>query len=311
MKILVVCQHYYPEPFRITDICEELVKNGHDVTVIAGLPNYPEGIIYDGYKGKAGIDEIIHGVKVHRCFEIARRTGVVFRLLNYYSFAWSSKHYVRRMGEKFDVIFANQLSPIMMVTAAAIYKKKYGTKLVMYSLDLWPESLVVGGIRRGSIVYKYFHNVSKKMYSRADKILVSSKQFSEYFKNEFGFKDEQMEYLPQYAEQLFCAQDCMKEPNGTIDLVFAGNIGSAQSVETIIQAAALTGDIPNLCWHIVGEGSSLLKCKELVQELGVANMIFYGRKALEEMPMFYKKADAMLVTLIENPLISSTILCSP
>ena len=307
MKILVVCQHYYPEPFRITDICEELVKNGHEVTVVAGLPNYPEGKIYDGYKGKAGTDECIHGVKVHRCFEIARRKGIVFRLLNYYSFAWSSKRYVKRMREKFDVVFANQLSPVMMVSAAAAYKKKHGTKLVMYSLDLWPESLVVGGIRRGSLVYKYFHRVSRKIYGQADKLLVSSKQFCDYFKNEFGFKDEQMHYLPQYAENLFSAEKCMKEQGETIDLLFAGNIGSAQSVETIIHAAHKTRDIKNLYWHIVGEGSSLSECKALAQELGVESIIFHGRKKLEEMPMFYQKADAMVVTLIDDPILNATL----
>ena len=308
VKILVVCQHYHPEPFRITDICEELVKMGHAVSVVAGLPNYPEGKIYKSYKGKAGLDEIIHGVKVHRCFEIPRKKGFLFRVLNYYSFALSSKQYIKKLKkEKFDVVFANQLSPVMMVEAAVKYKKKYGTKLVMYSLDLWPESLVVGGIRRGSLVYKYFHRVSKKLYKQADKLLVSSKQFCDYFKNEFGIEDDRMAYLPQYAEKLFSTEECIKVPNETTDLVFAGNIGSAQSVETIIRAASLTRDIQNLYWHIVGDGSSLSKCKELAQELAADNVVFYGRKKLEEMPEFYKKADAMLVTLIDEAVISLTL----
>ena len=187
MKILVVCQNYYPEPFRITDICEELVRLGHNITVLTGLPNYPEGKIYDGYKKRKKRMEIRNGVKIIRCFEIGRRKGFLFRVLNYYSFAWSSKRYISKLKkEKFDVVFANQLSPIMMVEAAVKYKRKYGAKLVMYSLDLWPESLVVGGIRRGSIIYNYFHSVSKKLYKQADKLLVSSKQFCDYFKNEFG-----------------------------------------------------------------------------------------------------------------------------
>ena len=307
MKILVVCQHYYPEPFRITDICEEWVKRGHEVTVVAGLPNYPEGKIYNGYKGKAGTEEMICGVRVHRCFEIARRSGIVFRLLNYYSFAWSSKRYIKKMKEKFDVVFANQLSPIMMVNGAVAYKKKHGTKLVMYSLDLWPESLVVGGIRRGSLVYKYFHRLSKKIYSQADKLLFSSKQFREYFKKEFQIEDAKMEYLPQYAETLFAVDSCRKEQSETIDLLFAGNIGAAQSVETIIRAAAETQDIENLRWHIVGEGSSLSACQALAMELNVKSVTFYGRKPLEEMPAFYKKADAMLVTLMDDDVLSLTL----
>ena len=90
MKILVICQHYYPEPFRITDICEKLVAKGHEVTVVTGKPNYPAGYIYEGYKNKEKDNEIINGVKIHRCFTIGRRKGAFWRILNYYSFCLSS-----------------------------------------------------------------------------------------------------------------------------------------------------------------------------------------------------------------------------
>ena len=107
MKILIISQHYYPEPFRITDICEELVKRGHEVSVITGLPNYPKGEIYPGYRDKSKREEGINGVKVHRCFTIGRKGGVVKRVLNYYSFALSSKAYktVRRNRERYRNIF--------------------------------------------------------------------------------------------------------------------------------------------------------------------------------------------------------------
>ena len=118
MKILVVCQHYYPEPFRISDICEWLVAQGHEVDVVTGIPNYPMGVIYDGYKDKSKRNEIINGVNVHRCFTIARRSGAVFRLLNYYSFAISSGLYAARLKKEYDVVFVNQLSPVMMANAA-------------------------------------------------------------------------------------------------------------------------------------------------------------------------------------------------
>nr|MBO4517903.1 glycosyltransferase WbuB [Clostridia bacterium] len=117
MKILVICQNYYPEQFRITDICEELSQLGNDVSVVTGLPNYPEGKIFNGYKYGKKRDEIINGVKVHRCFTIGRRSGAIFRFLNYYSFALSSKWYVKKLKEKFDVVLVNQLSPVMMANA--------------------------------------------------------------------------------------------------------------------------------------------------------------------------------------------------
>ena len=305
MKILVVCQYYYPEPFRITDICEELVRRGHEVFVVTGLPNYPEGMIYSGYRGKDKRDENINGVRVHRCFTIGRRSGVLFRFLNYYSYAFSSVRYTSKLKEKFDVIFVNQLSPVMMAKAAISYKKKHNTKIVMYCLDLWPESLTVGGIKKGSAIYKFFHKVSAKMYSKADKILVSSKSFSKYFEEEFDIKDT--EYLPQYAETLFDAEKCRKNPNETVDIMFAGNVGAAQSVETIIKAAHKTKDVKNLRWHIVGDGSELENVKQLTQSMALDNVIFYGRHPLEEMPDFYAMADAMIVTMKKDDVISMTL----
>lgn len=129
-KILVVCQYYKPEPFRISDICEEMVRRGHEVQVITGYPNYPEGILYEGYGKGKHINEVINGVKVHRCFTIPRETGILKRLMNYYSYAASSTQYilsedcVASDGKPFDVVFCNQLSPVMMADAAIAYKKK-------------------------------------------------------------------------------------------------------------------------------------------------------------------------------------------
>ena len=307
MRILVVFQHYYPEPFRITDICEELVKQGHEVTVVTGTPNYPEGKIYDGYRGKAKRDEVLNGVRIHRCFEIARRKGIIFRFLNYYSFAFSSKRYIKKLKEQYDVVFANQTSPIMMSSAAVKYKKIHGTKMVLYCMDLWPESLIVGGIKRGSFLYNHYRKVSEKIYKSADKILITSKLFGRYFDETFGIQEDRIEYLPQYAEDLFSAESCQKTPDGNVDLLFAGNVGVAQSVETIIRAAEKTRDIENLRWHIVGDGSSLEGCKRLAEELNVASVIFHGRKPLSEMPSYYAKTDAMLVTLLDDPIVSLTL----
>ena len=307
MKILVICQNYFPEPFRITDICEEWVKRGHQVTVVTGKPNYPQGEIYDGYKGKDKINEVRNGVKIHRCFEIPRKKGLIYRFLNYYSFAWAAKKYVKKLKGDFDVVFVNQLSPVMMSRPALVHKKKYGTKVVLYCLDLWPESLVAGGIKRGSFLYRHYHKVSKKIYLGVDKIAVTSRLFENYFIEQFGIEKEKITYLPQYAESLFDTEFCQKDENGWIDLMFAGNVGVAQSVETIVRVAAKTQDLKKLRWHIVGDGSSMESCESLAKELDVQTITFHGRKVLEEMPRYYKMADAMLVTLMKDELLSLTL----
>jgi len=305
MKILVVCQYYDPEPVRITDICETLVEMGHEVDVVTDVPNYPMGLIYEGYQHGEKRYEEINGVSVHRCFTIGRRTGTIFRLLNYLSYAVSSSLFVSQLKDNYDVVFVNQLSPVTMACAGVVYKKKYHKKLVYYCLDLWPESLIAGGIKRGGIVYRVFDWISEKLYAQADMILVTSKNFITYFKNQFGTDETKMRYLPQYAEDMFSPQKA--DDKEFVDLTFAGNIGAAQSIETIIEAAAQLKDIRNLRINIVGDGSALESCKTLAQKLGADNVIFHGRKKLEEMPEIYRNADAMLVTLSDDPLISMTL----
>ena len=308
-KILVICQYYKPEPFRISDICEEIVSRGHEVHVVTGYPNYPEGILYDGYGKGKHIDEVIEGVHVHRCFTIPRETGSVKRLMNYYSYAASSTAYILSRncvasdGKPFDIVFCNQLSPVMMADAAIAYKKKYKVPVVMYCLDLWPESLIAGGITRGSVIYKYFHFVSKRIYRQMDKILITSRMFSDYFRDEFGIKRDRIEYLPQYAECIF-NQISPREEDGIFNFMFAGNIGAVQSVETVIRAARMLKDEP-VKFHIVGGGTDLERLQKLGKDL--ENIIFYGRKPLQEMPEIYAKADAMLVTLADDPVLSLTL----
>lgn len=307
MKILVVCQYYYPEPFRISDICEELEKRGHEVTVVTGVPNYPEGIIYDEYKRGKKRREIINGVKVQRCFTIGRRTGTIFRFLNYYSYAISSCLHINRMKESFDVVYVNQLSPVMMAYAGIRAKKKWKIPLIMYCLDLWPESLVAGGVRKGSKLYELFNRISKRIYQKADKILVTSRMFTEYFEQQFGIKREKISYLPQYAEEIFCTSEGNKSKD-TIDLTFAGNIGTIQSVDTILKAAAILKDKhENLRWHIVGGGIELENMKKLADELQLSNVVFHGRRPVEEMPKFYAMSDAMLITMKDEPVLSMTL----
>ena len=303
MKILVICQYYSPEPFRHPDICEELQKRGHEVTVVTGLPNYPMGSIYQGYRNGQKRDERINGVKVHRCFTIGRRHGAFFRLLNYESFALSSTHYVKKSRESYDVVLIHQLSPVMMAKAGIAYKKRHHTKVVLYCLDLWPESLVAGGIGRNSVIYRLFHGISERIYRNADTILITSRLFSEYFKEEFNITDTK--YLPQYADAVFIPEQCRKVPNDTVDLMFAGNVGTAQSIDTVLRAAELTSDIANLRWHIVGDGSESERLKKMAENS--PQVIFHGRQPLSKMPEYYAMADAMLLTLQKDEILSMTL----
>lgn len=307
MKILIVSQHYWPENFRITDIAESLASNGHQVTVLCGLPNYPKGYVFDGYKhGENRIQEH-NGVRIIRAKEIGRREGILFRFLNYYSFPYHANKLIRKLDKDFDVVLVNELSPIMSTVPGIKYAKKYNKPLIMYEMDLWPESLLAGGIKKDSFIYKHYKKVSSKIYSEFDKIIVSTKEHIPYIKALPNCESLDIDYLPQYAESIFEESNCDTIDNGIIDLMFAGNIGKAQSIDTIIKAAALLKDDQKFRFHIVGSGSELDNARKLASSLGTDNVIFYGQKPLDEMPDLYKIADAMLVTLEDKPYANMTI----
>lgn len=304
MKILVVCQYYYPEQFRINDICETLVKKENEVTVLTGLPNYPRGKVSKEYKFFRKRKEKINGVNVIRSFEIGRRRGIIFRVLNYLSYMISASIKACFMKEQFDVVYVYQLSPILMAVPGIIYKKRHNTKMVLYCLDLWPESVTTFGIKENTLIYKLIDKISRKIYNKADEILVSSETFKQDIKKKLK-QDIKIEYIPQYSENILSAKT--HKWHKEINFVFAGNIGKAQSVETIIKAANELKENSNIKIHIVGDGSSLQECKDLVKKLNLNNVIFYGKKELNEMQQYYNLADAMLVTLTKDAFASKTL----
>ena len=305
MKILVVCQYYYPEPFRIPDICQAMAAQGHSVTVVTGTPNYPEGVIYPGYEKGARADEVLDGVRVHRCPLIPRKQGALYRFLNYYSFVFSSGRYLRSLKEDFDVVFVNQLSPVMMAQPALSWAKRKKKKCVLYCLDLWPESLLAGGIRKDSAIYKVFLGISRKIYRSADALLITSMGFRDYFQDVLGIDGQKIRWLPQYAEAMFGNVASREKQTEGVHYLFAGNVGKTQSVETIVEAARLVREDDCIHIHIVGGGISLDSCRE--QAEGLKNITFYGRRDVSEMPAFYAMADAMLVTLVDDPVLSLTL----
>lgn len=302
MNILVMSQFYFPEQFRITDICESLAEKGNKVTVLTGLPNYPKGHIEKGYRWLKKRKEKINGVNVIRNWEIGRRKGNFFRMLNYFSYAFSASIRAVFMGKKYDVVYVYQLSPILMAIPGIIYKKIYKKRLVLYCLDLWPESLKAGGVKENSKIYKIFEKISNWIYKSADEILVTSKSFCDNLKSR---TNKDIHYLPQYAESNLKLKVSSKKTN-QVNLIFAGNIGKAQSIDTIIKAAKIVQEKENnIYFHIVGNGSELENCKKQAENL--KNIKFYGQKNTKEMQDFYNMADAMLVTLSDDTFSNMTL----
>lgn len=308
MRILAVSQYYWPEPFNVSEVCEELVSRGHEVTVLTGLPNYPEGNVYDGYADAFRRVETRNGVKIVRSWLWPRKRGAVSRFINYESFSLSGTFRAMRLGIGFDVVISFEISPIMSANPAIAYARKYGVPLLLYVIDIWPECLLAGGIKSGSPVYRHYAKVSARIYSAADRLAVTSPLFGDYI-SKLLKRDVETVYLPQFAEELFL-EEAAVTPQGYegdfVHFTFAGNIGSAQSVQTIVRAAARLLNEP-VRFHIVGSGSDAVGCQRLAEDLGATNVIFHGRHALEEMPAYYAASDAMIATFADNPTLGYTL----
>jgi len=307
MKILVVSQYYYPEQFRINDISEQLVKDGHSVTVLTGLPNYPTGNIPNEYRWGRKRKENINGVKVVRCFEIGRRNGAIGMALNYMSYMLSASIKALFLDKEFDIIFAYQMSPVTMVLPAVIMKRRSNKPLYLYSCDIWPESLKNIISDENNIIYKMLKKFSKYLYSNCDEITVTSKSFIQYFNQEHSIPIERISYIPQHAEDIYLQMDFTPTDDVT-DFMFMGNIGIAQDIKCILDATEKIKYIPKFKVHFVGDGSYLEKSKDIVKQKGLENIvIFHGRHSLDKMPDFYSLADACLLTLKADNLVGLTM----
>ncbi|WP_129408537.1 glycosyltransferase family 4 protein [Marinitoga lauensis] len=309
MKILFITQHFYPEQFRINDIFFELAKRGYDITVLTGLPNYPSGKIPKEYKFFRNRRQIIKGVKIIRVPLISRGKSLVRLALNYISFAVNSTIGTLFIKKDFDIIIGHQTSPITQVLGGVLLKKITKKPFIIYCFDLWPASLETAKIEPDNFIYKLFSKISKWIYKQADYIFMSSFSFEKYFK-EYHNIDNNLIYFPVYAETIFekNRKEKIENPyNNKFNLLFAGNIGKMQSVETIIKAADLLKNNNDILFHIVGDGSEKDNMVNLAKLKKLKNVIFHGYHKIEKMNYFYSIADTFLVTLKNNKIISYTL----
>ncbi|MBO4562354.1 MAG: glycosyltransferase family 4 protein [Clostridia bacterium] len=306
MKLLVVCQYYCPENFQVTPICESLAADGYDVTVLTGLPNYPEGTVPKEYR-RGRRDEIINGVRVIRTAEIGRGRNPVRLALNYFSYCISASLKLPKLDKDFDAVFVYQLSPVLMGVPGRKYAKKHGVPMLIYCCDLWPESLKMYIKNESGPAFRIIRRISRSVYTAAKRIIVQSKSFIPYLNSVHGIPEERMRYLPAFADESYMDMDFTPEGD-TTDFVFLGNLGIAQNLLEVLEAVDLIRDVPGFKVHFVGEGTRLEDMKRFVSKRGLEDkVIFYGRRPAEEMPRFYKLADACLVSLRSDNFTGTTL----
>lgn len=309
MKILIVTQYYYPEQFQINEIAPALVRRGHKVTVLCGLPNYPMGKIYDGYKDLSKREEIIDGVKIIRVKQKPRGRNPISLILNYWSFVKTANRRIDDLDNDFDVVLGYQLSPITSMLPAIRYSRNHHVPLLLYVLDLWPVSGFSHLPLRNTPVHKWLANLSQKIYSFADRILVTSKPFIDYLNCTNDIALSKMGYLPQHADTTMLGMDLSGNSDNEIThFMYAGNMGAGQTLDVIIEAARNLGNRKDYMIHFVGDGSCRQSLEKLVDDYNLNSVFkFHGNQSRADMPEYYRMADALLITLRGNNEVGNTM----
>lgn len=314
MKILIISQYYYPEQFQINEIAPELVRRGHEVTVVCGLPNYPHGTIYAGYEtkeereNKASRYREQTGVNVIYSWQVLRGKGAIKRIANYFSFPIHASRIVKKLSPDYDVILCYHVSPIMMIYPGVVYKKKHHVPMVTYNLDIWPECAQAFTKSNKGLIYKLITKMSSWLYQQNDLILVTSRPFIDYLYRADGVEVNKMKYLPQHSSSEMLDMNLNSDENGVADFLFAGNLGKGQWLDVIVKAAGVLGVRKNYMIHIVGDGSMRQELEALVKEKHLEdNFVFYGNQNRKDMPSFYKKADVLLISLRGNNEVGNTM----
>lgn len=292
MRILVVSQYFYPENFRINALCAELVCRGHNVTVLTGYPQYPIGRIYDGYGFDIPYEKEWKGVRIERVKTYARGSTPFGLLRNCISFVRSANKWVDLCQDKYDAVFVFEVSPVTVGLPAITYKKKFGTPVFFNLQDLWPENVhEVLGIRFPPLTYMINHVVNR-IYQNSDKILCTSNGFVKHLAKK-GIDREKLIFWPQFCIEPNEKNDTKPEEytDDTMNIVFTGNLGDAQGLDLIVEAAReLKGQ--SVRWYLVGEGRAKERLENLSKTYGVADdIVFIGRVSEEEANRYVRFAD--------------------
>ena len=312
MKILLISQWYAPEPDgRVSALAEGLVKKGHEVNVVTAFPHYPKDRLYDGYRLKWRQWEKMNGVTVLRLQiypDYSR--SVVKRSINYLSFMASLMFLAPFLLRRTDVIW----SYTVLVGLPSIWiSRLFRVPIVMEIADIWPDTITASGMLKKGLMVKILDLYSRWVYKEIDAFTVQNPGFKTSLTGK-GVEPKKIHLVENWADPEIYRQVERNDElarefnlNGKFNVVFAGNMGAAQGLDTVVEAAANLADIPSLQFVFIGNGSCMDQTKKLGEKLGAKNLLFLGRQPQEKMSSFFAIADALLVHLRDSPVFSITI----
>lgn len=316
MKILVVTQYFWPESFKINDICLGLKERGHEVDVLTGLPNVPDGKYHEGYSfWKKGGPKEYKGIKLNRVRILQRHNNFINLSFNCASYALFGMTHIPKLKKKnYDIIFVYQISPVTSIVPGKWLKKFTKIPMVTYVLDIWPESMyfLLGKETMPGFFDKICRGYSKSLYRAADRMLISSKSMEKKLMD-MKIEKENIKWFPNTADSI------ERKPYNTelakkyhledkFVITFAGNVGRAQGLDLVIEAAEKVKENKNIAWLIVGDGTERNRLEEVVKEKGLDHqVIFTGWQEKSKLSDFFSISSALIVMLKDNEVLNMTV----
>lgn len=316
MKIGFVTQWYPPEPAFVSgELARELSARGHEVRVLTTYPNYPGGRVYPGFRQRWNDRSTTGGLTVRRVpVYPSHDSSALGRSANFLSFAATSALAAPRYLAGVDAVYVYH-PPATAFTAAAVIRQIRRTPIVLHVQDMWPESVTGSSMGPGGavgrIVDRTLAATMRRLYRTAAAIAVISPSMAELVIERGADPGTVRVVLNWTDERLFRPVPVSVPVRATLGhpdrcvIMFAGNIGPFQRVDTAIRAAAATADRVDLV--LVGSGTEEESARRLAVELGASNVRFLGRRPPEEMADLYAAADYQLVCLRDLPGLRGTV----
>lgn len=310
--ILVISQYFYPEEFRINDICLEWVNRGYEVTVVTGIPNYPQGKFYDGYSFKSNRKEKYKGINIIRLPILARGTGSLRLILNYLSFVFSGYFWSQLTKIKADFLFIFEVSPMTQALPGIWYAKKNKIPSAIYVQDLWPENVVTVTGLKNKYIIKSINKMVDYIYKNITHIFTTSISFKKNIASR-GIPEEKITFWPQYAEEFYTPifKSSVEEiDEDYFNITFTGNIGTAQGLDLLPKTAKVLKqkNIKNIKFNIIGDGRYKNQLKNDIKSQDLTEMFnFISRKPAKEIPQYLSCSDLAYLSFADDELYKMTI----
>jgi len=316
MRILFITHYFQPEPnfFVGLPFAKELARRGHEVEVLTGFPNYPGGKIYDGYRIRILQRETLDGIPVDRVpLYPSHDNSSIKRMMCYMSLAMSASTIGAWAVKPADVAYVPQ-GPITVGIPACVLKRLKGIPFVLHIQDLWPDSLLSTGMFNNKLGLKIVNGWCNFIYKRAAKIVTITPGMKQRL-IERGVVEDKIEVVYNWCDD---SQICHTEKNeelakslgfaGRFNIVFAGNMGKAQAIAPVLDAAKIVGEKqPAIQFVFIGSGVDVEGLKKKAADMQLKNVLFLARRPVSEIGAILGLANVLFVHLKKDPLFEITI----